>query len=185
MLLYCMYYLIVCLVVVLCACTWLFVLLLYCKRSGTHIQYNNRTNNQVHTYNTTRQTSRYMHTIQQDKQSGTYIQYNRTKLYCMCVADCLSCCCIVCVFLMVCVVVVLYLCTWLFVMLLYCMYYTIQQQDKQSGTHIQYNNKTNNQVHTYNTPTRQTIRYILTIQQQDKQSGAHIQCLSCCCIVCM
>jgi hypothetical protein len=42
--------------------------------------------------------------------------------------------------------------------------HTIQQQDKQSGTYIQYNYRTNNQVHTYNTTTRQTIRYTHTIQ---------------------
>jgi hypothetical protein len=207
--LYCMYvpdclscfcivcmYLIVCPVVVLYVCTWLFVLLLYCmyvpdlqqqdKQSGTYIQYN-RTNNQVHTYNTTTgQTIKDLHTIQQqDKQSDTYIQYNNKTnnqihtynfvlLYCMYVPDCLSCC-IVCMYLIVCPVVVLYVCTWLFVLLLYCMYvpdglscccivcitiryiHTIQQQDKQSGTYIQYNNRTNNQVHTYNTTTRQTI----------------------------
>ena len=50
------------------------------KQLDTYIQYNNRTNNQVHTYNTTTgQTIRYMHTIQQDKPSGAYIQYNYTK----------------------------------------------------------------------------------------------------------
>jgi uncharacterized membrane protein YhiD involved in acid resistance len=200
------------------------------KQSGTYIQYNNRTNNQVHTYNTTTgQTIRYIHTIQQqDKPSGTYIQYNnRTNnqihtyntttgqivvlyictwlfvllLYCMYVPDCLSCCCIVCVYLIICPVVVLYVCIWLFVLLLYCMYvpdglscccivcmylivcpavvlyvctwlfvlllycmcvsdYLSQQQNKQSDTHIQYNNRTNNQIHTYNTTRRKICRII-------------------------
>jgi hypothetical protein len=53
--------------------------------------------------------------------------------------------------------------------------HTIQQQDKQSGTYIQYNNRTNNQGHTYNTTTRKTIRYTHTIQQQEKQTGTYIQ----------
>jgi uncharacterized membrane protein len=73
-------------------------------------------------------------------------------------------------YLFVCLVVVLYTTTGQTIRYIHTI-----QQDKQSGTYIQYNNKTKNQVHTYNTTTRQTIKYKQTKQQKDKQTDTNKQ----------